>query len=238
MALARSGLAHHAALMMQPVNDGKLRSEIEEALADDFLVDESKFDVEVSDGVVTLVGTVGTYAEKAVAQATARSVDGVHDLVNAIAVKPTEAMRPSDAELTDMVQNVLAWDALVPDRDLDVTVERGVVTLSGRCLTTVQIREAERAISHLAGVQQLVNNIELSDPQMGIDDVRAVIAETLTKRALHQSARIEVVVDGGQVTLAGPTQSAMERRAILGAVGHADGVTKVRNELIVESPVD
>lgn len=233
MALVSEVMTSHGDTMNARDEDQRLCSEIEQALIDDFLVDESKFDVEVSDGVTTLVGTVGTYAEKAVAQATARAVDGVHDLVTAVTVKPTEAVTPNDLDLKRMVELVLEWDALVPEIDIQVSVERGVVTLSGSCLTTVQAKEAERAISHLAGVQQLVNDIAVVDPEVGTDDVRAVIADALTRRALHQTAKVNVVVDGTKVTLAGPTQSFMEKRAIIGAVGHADGIEDVRDELTV-----
>lgn len=229
----------HRETMNKPVDDDHaLRSKIESLLADDLLVDESKLDVSVRDGVVTVVGTVGTYAEKAVAQAAVRLVDGVHDLINGVTVKPTEAMNPSDAELTAMVESILAWDALVAERDIDVSVERGVVTLTGTCLTAAQAQEAERAISHLAGVQQLENRIEMVNPEIDTDHVRGVIAHALTTRAVHQTSQVDVIVDGGQVTLAGRTQSAMEKRAIIGAVSHAHGVSNVRDELTIASNVE
>ncbi|MGI9598855.1 MAG: BON domain-containing protein [Acidimicrobiales bacterium] len=220
--------------MAKPVGDERLRLEIERALTDDFLLDESELGVEVSDGMVTLVGTVGTYAEKVVAQTTTRSVEGVHDLVNAVTVKPTEVMKPKDPQLVEIVENVLAWDALVPDGDIEVSVCNGVVTLSGRCPTTVQAQEAERAVSHIGGVQDLIIEIEVTEPDLRTADVRAVITQALTRRAMHQAAQIDIILDGAHVTLAGPTQSPMEKRAIMGAVSHANGITGVRDELAVD----
>lgn len=224
--------------MSKPTDDDRLRDEVERRLAEDFLIDESKFDVEVSEGLVTLVGTVGTYAEKVVAQATVRSTPGVHDLVNAVTVKPIEVMNPSDAQLARMVDNVLAWDALVPERDLKVSVRDGVVTLGGTCPTAIQLQEAERAVSHIGGVRNLINEVEVVGPELETSEIRELIAEVLTRRALHQAARLHIVVDGRDITLAGPTQSAMEKRAIVGAVSHADQVGNVRDELTVTDDVE
>ena len=209
----------------------RLRQRVEERLARDFLVDESQIAIEVNGGVVTLVGTVGSFAEKIVAQNTVRSVEGVRDLVNVITVKPAGSMNPTDDELKRIVEQVLSWDALVPEQDLVVLVSDGLVALTGSCSTAAQAREAERAASHIGGVRGVLNRIDVVEPELSTGDVRSAIAEALTRRAAHQAAQIGVVVAGTTVTLNGIIQSPMEKRAILGAVGHLPGVCTVRDEL-------
>ena len=120
-------------LMSRPTNDDKLRQRVRDALARDVLVDELQLDVEVEDGVVLLVGTVGSYAERLVIQHTTRNVDGVHNLIDAVDVKPSGSMHPSDAELKRIVEQVLAWNALVPEHRVDVSVIDGLVALTGSC---------------------------------------------------------------------------------------------------------
>ena len=63
-----------------------LEARVRAALAADPLIDESQVEVEMGGEAVTLVGTVGSYAEKLMAQHVAQAVDGVHDLVNAVDV--------------------------------------------------------------------------------------------------------------------------------------------------------
>ncbi len=211
--------------------DDRLRRRVADELAWDFLIDESQIDVEVTDDVVTLIGTVGSYAEKVLAEHAAQSVAGVHDLVNSIDVKPPADLHPTDEELSGIVEQVLAWDALVPEQKLTVSVVDGLVALTGTCPTKAQAREAERAVTHLSGVRGVLNRIKVGTPSPSPEEVRSAIEKALRRRAAHQAAQLDVVVNGGRVTLRGTVSSALERRAVIGAVGHAPGIDQVRDEL-------
>lgn len=213
----------------------RLRHRVGAALSDDELIDESQIDVEVANGVVTLVGTVGSYAEKLIAQHVSQRVDGVHDLANAIEVKPASDMRPSDDELLAILEQVLAWDALVPEQHIEVSVADGLVALTGRCPTRAQALEAERAVSHLCGVRAVLNRIEVATTPPTPNDVRTAIVQALGRRAAHSASRIDVVVDGSTVTLRGAVQSPAERTAVVGAAGHAPGISQLRDELSIEA---
>lgn len=213
--------------------------QVEEALAGDFLLDESQLFVEVTDGVVTLAGTVESYAEKILAQHTAQAVAGVQDLVNAVDVKPAADRHPSDDELEQMVERVLAWDALVPEQDIEAAVVDGLVALTGRCATRAQAGEAERAVTRLYGVRGVVNRIEVTSAEPSPTEIRSTIEEALRRRAAHQASSLDVAVDGPVVTVRGTVSSAMDRRAIIGAAGHAPGVGEVRDELRIDGrPVE
>jgi osmotically-inducible protein OsmY len=216
------------------MRDDELRTLVLDELAWDALIDDSQIDAQVAAGTVTLVGTVPTYAEKLAAQDAAGAVDGVHDLVNEIDVKPFADTHPSDDELSVMVEHVLSWDALVPEQDLTSTVADGWVTLSGTVTTASQRAEAERAVAHLEGVRGIRNDIEIVEPDLSPHDVRDAITGALARRAAHRVGHIDVVVDGTHVTLRGPIQTEGERTAILGAVGHAPGVTTVCDELRID----
>lgn len=227
------------------MEDDQLRKRVQDELAWQALIDESQVDVDVADGVVTLVGTVGSYAEKVIAEHAAHEVSGVHSIQNEIGVKPSNQMHPTDEELRVIVEQVLAWDALVPEQDLLVSVVDGLVALTGSCAARAQADEAERAISHLSGVRDVLNRIEVTHPSPSPDEVRAVIADALNRRAVHGVSRLDVVIDAGTVTLSGNVQSPMERRAIIGAVSHAPGIAEVHDQLTVapqampsESPDD
>ena len=219
--------------MSSVLEDDQLRKRVHDELAWQYLIDEAQIDVDVAGGVVTLLGTVSSYAEKIVAEHAAHEVSGVHSIQNAIDVKPPAAMHPTDDELQAIVEQVLTWEALVPERDLVVSVVDGLVALTGTCVARPQADEAERAISHLSGVRGVLNRIQVTHPSPSPDEVRSVIAEALERRAGHRAARIDVVIDGAAVTLIGKVQSPMERRAIVGAVGHAPGIAQVHDQLVV-----
>jgi osmotically-inducible protein OsmY len=221
--------------MSKRTADERLRDRVRKELAWDVLLDDSRVDVEVVNGVVTLIGSVGSYAEKKEAESAAQSVDGVHDLISAIEVKPRAELHPSDDELKAIVEQVLQWDAVVPERHLTVAVIDGMVALTGTCTTVAQAQEAERAITHLGGVRGVINRIDIIPPLLSPAEVRKVIVDALSRRAEHLAAGIDVTVDGSIVTLSGTVSSALQRRAVVGAVGHAPGITEVRDNLHIES---
>ena len=200
----------------------------------DAMVDAAQIDAAAQRGVVTLVGTVASYGEKLAAEAAAQAVHGVHDLINDIDVRPGGDLYPSDEELEEMATSVLKWDALVPDASVEALVSSGWITLRGEVTLPAQRDRAEQVVGHLAGVSGVTNQITIETPDLLPADVRASIENALTRRAIHQAAHIDIVVDGPTVTLAGTVQSPLEKRAILGAVRHAPGINLVCDELHIE----
>jgi osmotically-inducible protein OsmY len=67
-------------------SDERIREDVNEFLTDDWHVDASDIEVSVDNGVVTLVGRVGSRAEKRRAEDVAESVSGVTDVSNQLRV--------------------------------------------------------------------------------------------------------------------------------------------------------
>ena len=222
-------------------SDEALLEAIRDELSSDARIDQSQIDVGVgvgvgvADGVVTLVGTVGSYAEKLVVEETASTVAGVHDLVNDLEVKHPVAAHPNDGTLHQLAQQLLIWDAIVPAADLTVKVEDGWIELSGQVDLASQANEAERLLARLTGVRGITSRITVAEPDLTPDQVRHAMNQALQRRAAHRANHIDVIIDGRSVTLRGPTQSQQEKTAILGAVGHAPGVDEVHDELRTDS---
>ena len=214
--------------------DAALRTAVLEEFDWDALIDASQLDVGVSERVVTIVGTVGSVAEKLEALEAARSVAGVHDVVSRVDVKPPTSAERTDVELDAVVGQILRWDALVPEERVIHRVVDAWVTLSGRVPTPRQRLEAQRAVSHITGVRGVTNEIEVHGPELRPADVRKEIGRALERRAAHRAEGIDVAVDGDTVTLRGVVGSDAQKRAVLGAVGHAGGVRAVCDELTVD----
>ena len=215
-------------------SDEQLRHDVLDELGWDALVDAGQLDVDVTDGVVTLVGTVDSLARKLTAQEAAHAVDGVRDLVNAIDVRPPAEARPTDADLEDMARRVLTWDSLVPEQEIDVHVADGWVVLTGHVAVAAQRQEAERAVARLAGVRGVTAELTVQRPELRPDEVRDSIEVALRRRARHRAAQIAITVDDRDVTLEGRVQTAREKIAILGAVAHAPGIEAVHDELRID----
>lgn len=148
---------------MKKLTDSEIRQTVLRGLKWDPRIDETNIGVEVSGGVVTLSGTVTNQGKRQAAQRCAHRV-GVRDVVNELVVKPLDASRRTDLELTQAVQDALEWDAFVSGDCLRVTVSDGWVTLEGQVDHVSERADAEHAVRALEGIRGLTSRIELRPP--------------------------------------------------------------------------
>ena len=188
----------------------------------------------VKKGVVTLTGTVDSYAKKLAAQKAAHRVPGVLDVANEIEVKVTGILRRTDSEIASAVRHALEWDVLVPSKKIHSTVANGWVTLEGEVEYFSEREDAERAVARLPGVRGVSNKIEVYASPVEPERVKLLIEDVLERRADREAKRIRVSVDEGNVTLTGAVKSWDEKKAILGSVGHAPGVKMIHDHLFID----
>jgi osmotically-inducible protein OsmY len=131
------------------------------------------------------------------------------------------------------VHNALKWDDNVPETGIMSTVSRGWVTLEGTVDYYSQRFEAERALLRLSGVSGVTNNIDVVEREVSSDALRDAIREALARSAERESRGIEVALHEGIVTLTGTVDSGRDKRAVLDAVAHADGVRAIEDGLRV-----
>jgi osmotically-inducible protein OsmY len=213
--------------------DREIHRSVLEELKWDPRVDETDVGVEVDGGVVTLTGTVTSWAKRHAAQEAARRVAGVLDVANDIVVKVAADPTRTDTEIAQSVRHALQWDVLVPDEGITSTVTNGCVTLEGTVDRLTERDDAERAIRNLGGLVAVVNRITVAGlPSQEIDArVERSIERALDRRAERHARRITVRVRDGVATVRGPINSWAERRAVLGAVRTTRGVLDVKDEL-------
>ncbi|MFN0028977.1 MAG: BON domain-containing protein [Acidimicrobiales bacterium] len=214
-------------------SDEKVRQAVKEALARDPLLVDLPFDASVEDGTVTLEGAVSTLAHKLAAQGATLAVPGVHNVIDRVEVDASRSGPIADAALISILAQVLAWDALVAEDHVQISVSAGWVHLDGEVPTVQQRREAERAVSQIVGVRGVTNRLTIHSSGITPEEVHLCIEQALVRRARHWTRRIDVLVDGDRVTLTGEVESDGERVAALGAAGHAVGVGRVCDELRV-----
>ncbi len=215
-------------------SDAMLRSDIVAELNFDPAVTATEVGVIVKDGVVTLTGHPASHAEKHAIERAAQRVKGVKAIVVDMSVKLPIGTERTDADIAMAAENALEWNVLVPDDKIHPMVENGWITLSGQVEWAYQRRAAEVAVRNLLGVRGVTNLVKVQ-AQFTVSDVEAKIREALQRQTDRELQHIEVIVDGGQVTLRGKVKSWAERKAVQGAAWAAPGVANVVNNLLVES---
>src|SRR4029453_4596180 len=124
-------------------------------------VNAAQIGVEVSDGVVTLLGHVDSYAEKITAERAAQRVSGARAIAVQIEVKLAGLSQRSDTDIARAAGNVLAWTTSLPPESLKVKVEDSWITLSGEVEWDYQRHAAAESVRHLMGVTGVINLIAI-----------------------------------------------------------------------------
>ncbi len=213
--------------------DSQIQRDVMAELVWDSRVAATEVGVEVDKGVVSLTGTVDTYAKKIAAREAAHRVAGVLDVVDDVEVHLRDAAHRTDTDIAQAIRHALTWDVSVPEQRIRTTVSDGWVTLDGNVDTWAQREAAENATQSLVGVRGVMNRLEVTGAQVEAEELRAEIEEALDRRAEREASRIGIAVHDGRVTLTGWVQSWAERQAIQGTVAGSRGVRQVENHLQV-----
>jgi osmotically-inducible protein OsmY len=212
--------------------DYELRADIIAELGWDPSIRDEDIATAVKDAVVTLAGTVDTYAQRYAAERAVERVRGVKAIVNDLTVKLPGSMERSDADIAHAAVNALRWNVQVPSERIQVRVSNGWLTLEGEVDGFYQKDAAERSVRSLMGVKGLTNLITLrAMPTPG--DIKQRIRSSLKRQAELDADEIAVETDGSRITLRGTVRSMAERRDAERAAWNAPGVTRVDSEIKV-----
>ena len=210
-----------------------LRQSVIEELEFDPSIDAASIGVAVEDGVVALSGHVHSYAAKLAAESAARRVRGVRAIAQEIEVRYPSDKKTADDEIAKRAMAILKWDAMTPPGTVNITVQKGWVTLSGAVDWQFQRTAAEQVVRRLSGVTGVINNITIK-PAVYVADIKQKIENALSRHAKIEAQAIRVIVhDGNRVSLEGEVESWDERDAVENAAWSVPGVQSVDDRLTV-----
>lgn len=212
--------------------DLQLKQDVIEELRWEPSVNAAGIGVQVSGGVVTLVGQVDSYGAKWDAEKAAQRVAGVAGLAVELMVNLPGFSERTDADIARSVENTLEWTTYLPKDLVKVLVEKGWVTLSGQVEWEYQRRTAENAIRYLLGVTGVSNQIGIK-PTVSLAVVRSDIEDALKRSAASEAKKIAVEVQGSSVTLSGSVHSWSERDTARQSAWRTPGVTHVTDNIAV-----
>lgn len=214
------------------ISDEDITQAIKEALQVDETVPSHQIDVQTSEGIVNLSGSVPTLQAKERALELVETIRGVRAIINQIVVNP---ITRSDAEIQEAIVAALFFDPATHASEITVTVEDGVATLSGIVESWQKRTLCGWVTKGVKGLREVKNEIIFTyQEDRPDDDIELEVKRRLERDVWVGDALINVQAEAGKVSLTGVVGSVAEKsRAYFDA--WVSGVTEVDvRELSVE----
>lgn len=216
--------------------DAQIQKDVMDELRWEPLLNATEIGVSVKNGVATLSGTVDSYYKKTTAEKAARRVNGVKALAEDLEVRFAGSLFKNDTEIAQAILNNLKWNSAINEERVKVKVDNSVVTLDGEVGWKYERDLIESEVEGLNGVKLVVNNIRIT-PGILPKDLNQKIKSAFERNASCDADKIKVNVVGHTVKLTGKVRSWAEKNDAENVVWAASGVTKVENQLEIDSPV-
>jgi osmotically-inducible protein OsmY len=184
-------------------------------------------DVETSEGIVKLSGTVSNILAKDRAVKVAQMVKGVKAVINEISV---DTPVRDDLTLEGDINLALSGNPATTSYQIAVDANNGLVTLSGTVDSWQEMQLSEFIAKGVKGVKDIVNNIKISNTSKMTDyETEQEISQAMKYDTRIDNAFIDVKVKKGKVSLSGTVGSAAEKQLAI-AKAWTIGVTAVESD--------
>jgi osmotically-inducible protein OsmY len=210
-----------------------LQKDVQDAIKWEPLLNAAEIGVIAKDGVITLTGTVDSYAKKLEAEDAAKSVKGVKAVIVKLDVKlSSDWAKKDDSEIADELIKAAKWNWDIPKDEIKIKVENGWVTLDGEVEYYYQKDAIEDLVENHSGITGVTNNISIEESEDQVE--KADIESALRRNWLVDDTNVEVRVSNHNVTLSGSVESWFERDKAEQIAWDAPGVWYVDNQLVVD----
>jgi len=213
--------------------DEQIKKEVVDQLYWDTRIDASDVKVEVTNGVVTLSGTVPDYMGFRAAGNDVWDIPGVLRVDNRLMVRyPAEVSIPGKEEMVGLIENMIRWNANLDETKITVTSEDGRIKLEGSVDSYWKKSRAEEIVHDVVGVVEVVNELAVVPTDDILDEaIGEELMGALERNIYVDPNAINVKVEKGRVTLSGSVENSLTLRAAVDTARHTPGVTDVVNNL-------
>jgi len=214
-------------------NNEGLQHDVQEAIKRESLLNAAEIGVIAQDGIITITGTVDSYAKKRAAEHAAKTVPGVLAVVEQIEVKFGKHGKRNDLEIALELINVMGQHPTMSKTNILVKVEDGCVTLEGDVDFYLYRETAQKTVEIVKGVKNLINKIQVNSKTTDAVE-KKTINDALIRNWAIDEKMIKVDVFGNKVTLSGMVNSIFQRDEAERLTWNAPGVWTVHNELLID----
>ncbi|MBX9794617.1 MAG: BON domain-containing protein [Burkholderiaceae bacterium] len=146
----------------------------------------------------------------------------------------------SDAQLKADVSHELEWDTSINSSNVGVSVNNGIVTLSGHLDTYAEKYAIERAVQRVEGVRAVAIELDVKlapDHKRSDSEIAQAIETAFKWHVFIPGDRVHVKVEKGWVTLSGEVDWEYQRGASEKTVRPVTGVIGVTNQITLKAQI-
>ncbi|WP_159476808.1 BON domain-containing protein [Dyadobacter sp. 3J3] len=211
----------------------ELQIEVQAALKWEPMLHSSEIGVIADDGVITLTGSVDTYAKKTEAENAVKNVAGVKAVVERIQLTFGSFGKKDDSDIASEIISAFKWNWEIPDATIHVKVEDCWVTLDGEVEWNYQKEAAKKAVTGLLGVVGVTDSIIINSYIKDSIEQRD-IQKAIERNSFIEDDDVKVKVSGNTVTLSGSVHSLFQKDECGRMAWNAPGVFSVKNDLEID----
>jgi len=152
-----------------------------------------------------------------------------------VAEVPSTQTQPLDETIRLAVENQLLSSDSVEGHAIDVTVDKGIVTLSGRVQNLIARQIASALAQRVRGVQSVINQMEINAPWRGDSEIKKDIEAALRADAATASLEVKAQVSSARATLTGSVPSNGLKTLAGRVASSAKGVIAIDNQLATDA---
>jgi osmotically-inducible protein OsmY len=155
-------------------------------------------------------------------------------------IQAGKAIMKTDRQLQKDVSAELEWEPSVHGARIGVEVKNGVVTLAGQVDSYSEKWNAERAAERVAGVKAIATELKVhlnGENNRSDAEIATAVQNVLEWTSALPPGGINVMVEGGWVTLSGDVDWQYQRKAAADSIRCLTGVTGVNNLISIRPSV-
>lgn len=140
----------------------------------------------------------------------------------------------TDSQLKQDVTNELMWEPAVNETHIGVSVNNGIVTLSGHVSTLGEKYGAEKAAKRVSGVKAVADEVDVKlahHAKRSDQDIATACVGALQAHISVPDDKLTLVVNAGWVTVEGTVDWQYQREAAESAIRYQLGVRGITNAI-------